>query len=79
MKIGDTEKLTESGSGENDDSNIRYYCKTEELFDVLETAHVNKGHKRTRGKRHCLVCESQKHSLYLFISKFLFHSFSHGS
>jgi len=32
MKIGDTQKLTESGSGENDDSNIRYYCKTEELF-----------------------------------------------
>jgi len=25
MKIGDTQKLTESGSGENDDSNIRYY------------------------------------------------------
>ena len=27
MKIGNTQKLTESGSGENDDSNIRYYCK----------------------------------------------------
>ena len=52
MKIGDTQKLTESGSGENDDSNIRYYCKTEELFEVLETAHVNIGHKRTKGKRH---------------------------
>ena len=25
MQIGDTEKLTESGSGENYDSNIRYY------------------------------------------------------
>ena len=77
MKIGDTQKLTESGSGENDDSNIRYYCKTEELFDVLERAHVNIGHKRTRGKRHCFVCDSQKHSLYLFLSKFLFLSFSH--
>jgi len=55
MKIGDTQKLTESGSGENDDSNIRYYCKTEELFDVLETAHVNIGHKRTRGKRQCFL------------------------
>jgi hypothetical protein len=50
IKIGDTHKLIESGSGENDDSNIRYYCKTEELFDVLETAHLNIGHKRTRGK-----------------------------
>ena len=59
MKIGDTQKHTESGSGENDESNICYYCKTEELFDVLETAHVNIGHKRTRGKRHCFVCDTQ--------------------
>src|SRR5215510_1286681 len=50
IKIGDTQKLIESGSGENDDSNIRYYCKMEELFDVLETAHLNTGHKTTRGK-----------------------------
>jgi len=55
MKIGDTQKLIESGSGKNDDSNICYYCKAEELFGVLETAIVNIGHKRTRGKRHfCL-------------------------
>ena len=79
MKIGDTQELTESGSGENDDSNIHYYCKTEELFDVLETALVNIGHKRTRGKRHCFVCDPQNHSLYLFLSKFLFLSFRHGS
>jgi hypothetical protein len=49
MMTGDTEKLIERGSGENDDSNIHYYCKTEELFDVLETALVNVGHERTRG------------------------------
>jgi len=79
MKIGDMQKLIESGSGENDDSNIRYYCNTEKLFDVLETAHVNTGHKRTRGKKHCFVCDSQNHSLYLFLSKFLFLFFSHGS
>jgi len=79
MKIGDKQKLIESDSGENDDSNIRYYCKTEELFDVLETAHVNIRHKRTGSKRHCFVCDSQKLSLYLFLSKFLFLSFSHGS
>jgi len=78
MKFGDTQKLTESGSSEND-SNIRYYCKTEELFDVFETALLNIGHKRTRGKRHCLVCDSQNLSLYLFLSKFLYLSFSHGS
>jgi len=79
MKIGDTQELIESGSGENEDSNIRYYCKTEELFDVLEAAHVNIGHKRTRGKRHCFVCDSQKQSFYLFLSEFLFLPFSHGS
>ena len=39
MKIGDKEKLTEGDSGEND-SNIRYYRNTKELFDILETAHV---------------------------------------
>ena len=43
MKFGDTQKFNESGSGENDDSNTRYYCKTEDLFDILETAHVNIG------------------------------------
>ena len=42
MKMGDTQKLTESGS-------------------VLETAHVNIGHKRTRSKRYWFVCDSQKH------------------
>jgi hypothetical protein len=47
-KIGDTEILTEGDSDEND-SNIRYYCKTEEHFAVLETAHVNIRHKRTGG------------------------------
>ena len=67
MKTGDTQKLTESRSGEND-SNTRYYCKTEELSDVLETAHVNIGHKRTRGKRHCFVCDSQTN---FFISSFV--------
>jgi hypothetical protein len=79
MKTGDTQKIIESGSDENDDSNIRYYCKTKELFDVLETAHIHIGHKRTRGKRHCFVCDLQNHSLYLFHSKCFFLSFSHGS
>jgi hypothetical protein len=27
INIGDKQKRIESGSGENDDSNIRYYCK----------------------------------------------------
>jgi hypothetical protein len=40
-------KLTEGGSGKNDHSNIPYYCKTEELFDVLETVHVK---IRTKGQ-----------------------------
>ena len=54
MKIGDTQKFTDTGSGENDDSNIRYYCKTEELFHVLETAHVNSTcqHRTQNDKRY---------------------------
>jgi hypothetical protein len=68
INIGDTQELTESGSGENDDSNIRYYCKTEKQFNILERAHVIIGHKKTRGRRHCFVCDSQK---VLFISSFL--------
>jgi hypothetical protein len=77
MKISDMEKLTEGGSSKNDDSNICYYCKMEELFNVLETAHVNISHKRTRGNTRFL-CDLQKHSLYLSLSKILF-SFSHRS
>jgi hypothetical protein len=50
VKIGNTQKLTESGSGENDASNIRYYCKMEELFEFFKTAHLNTGHIRIRGK-----------------------------
>ena len=50
MKIGDKQKLTESGSGENDDSNIRYYCKTEELFDVMETAYSAHSTQYTKGQ-----------------------------
>ena len=68
MKIGDTQKLTGSGSGENDDSNIHYYCKTEELFDVLETAHVKIGHKRTTGKDTILFVIRK--NIYLFLLKF---------
>ena len=63
VKIGDKQKLIESGSGENDDSNIRYYCTMEELFDVLETAHINAGHKRTRGKTLFLFLISKIFSL----------------
>jgi len=48
MKIGDMQKLIESGSGKNDDSNIRYYCKMEELYDVLDTAHQQRTQKDKR-------------------------------
>lgn len=41
--------------------------------------HVNIEHKRTRDKRHCFICDSQKHFFYLLLSKFLFLPFSHGS
>jgi len=60
-----TQKLTESSSGENDDSNIRYCCKTEELSDVLETAHVNIGHKGQEVKDTVLFVIRETFSLSL--------------
>ncbi|XP_025261981.1 KRAB-A domain-containing protein 2-like [Camponotus floridanus] len=48
LKLDDTEKLIESGSEGMDDSKIRYFCKADKLFDVLEAAHLNVGHKRKR-------------------------------
>ena len=77
LKIGVTEKLAEGGSGENDDSNIRYYCKTEELFDIFETAHVNTGHKRTRGNTLFSLWVAK--TFYVSLSNFLFLFFSYGS
>ena len=47
MKIGDTEILIEGGSGENDDSNIRYYCKMEELFSFWNSTQ----HRAQKDKR----------------------------
>ncbi|XP_025267611.1 KRAB-A domain-containing protein 2-like [Camponotus floridanus] len=41
LKPDDTEKLIESDSEGMDDSKIRYFCKADELFDVLEAAHLN--------------------------------------
>ena len=50
MKIDDTERLIESASVKKDNSDIRYYLKLDELFEVLKTVHVNMGHKKTRSK-----------------------------
>lgn len=50
LKIGEAENLIESGCDNTCDSKIRYYCKADELFDVVEKAHISVGHKRTRGK-----------------------------
>ena len=50
LKISDTEKLIESNPENTDESKIQYFCKSDELFDVLETAHLNVGHKKTRGR-----------------------------
>ncbi|KAG7162775.1 abrupt-like 7, partial [Homarus americanus] len=47
ITIGEVEKLIEKALTDPCD-NIRYYCRTEDLFDALEAAHTNTGHKRTR-------------------------------
>ena len=79
MKIGAKQKLAESGSGENAIQTFVITARRRSCLIILETAHVKIGHERTRGKRHCFVCDSQKHSLYRFLSQFLFLPSSHGS
>ena len=49
ITIGDNEKLIEKTLKTQADS-FRYYCKTDDIFDIIETAHLATGHKRTRGK-----------------------------
>jgi hypothetical protein len=49
IKISDMQKPIESGSGENDDSKICYYCKMEKLFHVLETTHLTQ-HRAQKDK-----------------------------
>lgn len=49
ITIGENEKLIEKIQ-ETQAEAFRYYCKTEDLFDIIETAHIATGHKRIRGK-----------------------------
>lgn len=76
MIIGDTERLIERASEKNNDSNIRYYLKLEELFEVLETAHVTMGHKKTRSNTafFAFFCLMKKPSLQVVLFKFFFFS-----
>jgi hypothetical protein len=77
MKIDDTQKLKVVQAK----IMIRTFVITARWRSCLMSwkQHVNIGHKRRRGKTQCFVCDSQKHSRYLFLSKVLFLSFSHGS
>jgi hypothetical protein len=55
MQNGESIKLIEKNA---DETKIRYYCETEDLFDILNKAHIDVGHKRTRGKNF--------HTVYFF-------------
>jgi hypothetical protein len=46
--IGAYEKLIEK-TRETQDEHFRYFCKTDDLFEIIESAHIATGHKRTRG------------------------------
>ena len=43
LTIRDTNKFNGVNSGK--DTNIYYYVKNDELFDIIEAAHINTGHK----------------------------------
>lgn len=47
LKIGETEKLIERKTDET--AELRYFCMTHELFDIIHSADVEAGHKRLRG------------------------------
>lgn len=48
ITVGELEKLIEKTQG-TPGENFRYYCRTENFFDIIEAAHMATGHKRTRG------------------------------
>ncbi|XP_077280689.1 KRAB-A domain-containing protein 2-like isoform X1 [Temnothorax americanus] len=60
ITVGENDKLIEK-TGKTPTETFRYYCKTEDLFDILETAHIATGHKRIRvmeaeiNKKYCNV------------------------
>lgn len=49
VTVGGNEKLIEKANA-TPTEHFRYYCKTEDMFDIIETAHIATGHKRLRGR-----------------------------
>lgn len=47
LKIGQSEKLIERRTDQT--SEFRYFCTTDELFDIVHSAHIGTGHKRMQG------------------------------
>lgn len=47
LNIGQSEKLIERRTDET--SEFRYFCTTDELFDIVHSAQIGTGHKRMRG------------------------------
>ncbi|KAM0724672.1 KRAB-A domain-containing protein 2 [Formica fusca] len=46
ISIGDNEKLIHAT--EESHSEIKYYCRIEEMFDIIESAHHKLGHKKEK-------------------------------
>ncbi|XP_051167059.1 KRAB-A domain-containing protein 2-like [Leptopilina boulardi] len=64
INIGATEKLIENTKLQEDGNReIRYFCKVEEYFHVLDKAHADTQHKRTR------VMEAELKKKYVNISR----------
>lgn len=48
IDVGPNKKLIEKTAGNNEP--IRYYCKLQDYFDVIEKAHEAVGHQKLKGK-----------------------------
>lgn len=48
LKVGEKKKLILQNKEAKDDS-YQFFCKEDELFDILDQAHISSQYKRTRG------------------------------
>ncbi|XP_067120492.1 KRAB-A domain-containing protein 2-like, partial [Centruroides vittatus] len=69
--IVDAEKLIESGSDGICESKICYFCKVDELFDILEKAHTSVRNKRTivmKAEMEKKYCNVTRQTINLYLS-----------
>ncbi|KAK4875965.1 hypothetical protein RN001_012387 [Aquatica leii] len=67
LNIGQDEKLIAKRYTDND--NIRFYVYLDQLFDIINAAHINTGHKREKGMTFYLLLLTEFKIKIIFVSK----------